>query len=289
MTRLDDRALDDLLRSMDPADGSTGRADRAAADLDRVLTAPAGSPAPDPAAGPSRRRGRVWLLPVAAGVAGLLVAGPGLLGSDTAYASWSAVPSGVANEDQQAALAECVDFLSVPAGPVPDDTAGMPTAAEIEAAELVLAERRGEWTFTVVAVDDGAVGECLLHDAQGLLGLFGGYDNGMGSLGVVDDLPELSPDRVDSYGGFTGSGPAGSHTSVTGRAGSEVTAVTVHAPDGQDVTATLSGGYWAAWWPTDADPEVGMVSSTLSASVELADGTTTTLTHEQMRPAQRDR
>ena len=287
MTRLDDRDLDDLLRAMDPARGTGGDADRAAADLDRILAAPTGSPTPTRPARTPRRR-LAWLLPVAAGVTGLLVVGPDLLGSDTAYASWSAVPTGVPIEDQEAALRECVDFLSVPGGPAPSDAEGLPTAAELTAAELVLAERRGEWTFTVVAVDGGAVGECLLHDAPGLLGLFGGYDNGAGSLGVVDDLPALAADRVDSYGGFTGSGPAGSHSSIIGRAGTDVTAVTVHAPDGQDVTATLSGGSWAAWWPADVDPGADMDHGALSATVELADGTTSELTYEQMLPVQPD-
>ncbi|MCE0486052.1 hypothetical protein [Ornithinimicrobium sediminis] len=282
MTRLDDRDLDELLRTMDPADGTRGHQERTTADLGRILAAPAGTPPPAPVPRPRRRR-RAWLLPVAAGLAGLLVVGPDLGSSDTAYASWRSAPTGVPHDDQEAAHRECVDFLDS-AGAPQEDELGLPTTNEIAAAELVLAERRGRWTFTVVAVGDRAVGECLLHDAQGVSRLLGSYDNGTGSLAVVDDLPALARDRVDSYGWSTGSGPAGSHSSITGRAGADVTAVTVHVPDGHDVTATLSGDYWAAWWPTEIDPEVGMDPLSLSASVELADGSVRRLTYEQMLP-----
>ncbi|WP_147305861.1 hypothetical protein [Subtercola boreus] len=41
---------------------------------------------------------------------------------------------------------------------------------------------------------------------------------------------------------------------VSGRAGADVTGVNVQNPDtGKDVTATVAGGVWSAWWPITAD------------------------------------
>jgi hypothetical protein len=40
----------------------------------------------------------------------------------------------------------------------------------------------------------------------------------------------------------------GGFSTTFGRAGAEVAKVVVNGPDGR-VTATVKGGYWAAWWP----------------------------------------
>ena len=148
----------------------------------------------------------------------------------------------------------------------------------------VLAEKRGDYTLTVVA-DGSSMTTCLSGD---------GLQVGSASASVADDVPApgtvtLGPSSAEGKGtvsgsltasaavagsaATTGDGPAAgtAPTSMTaspgeivlstkdggvsllnGRVGSGVSDVQVVRSDGTTVDATVKGSWFAAWWPGEA-------------------------------------
>lgn len=255
-----DPELTQTLQSLDaaPQQPAAGLSPRAADDLQRILaTDPLVAPAPTAAPVRSPWRRRAWLLPVAAAVGVGAVVVPNLLGGDpSAYASWSAKPTAPA--DGAAAGQACLDSWSV----------GRPTEAaegmlpELDGLHLVLAEQRGDFTYVLLADDSGSTTmECLTSEETGM-----SSGQGVGAVSGSSEPVTLAPDAV-SMDGILGSTTAGSYTSVSGRIGSDVTGVVAHTADGRDVTATISEGYWAAWWPSGQEGDVTL-------TLTLADGST---------------
>ena len=65
----------------------------------------------------------------------------------------------------------------------------------------------------------------------------------------------------------------GGFSTVFGRAGAEVAKVVVNGPEGR-VTATVKGGYWAAWWPDNIlSLPIPPAASRYDLTVTLRDGT----------------
>jgi hypothetical protein len=125
---------------------------------------------------------------------------------------------------------------------------------------VVLAERRGQWTFALLA-DANNVAHCLQNDNTTV-------DTSRGQSSGSEVAP-----RPTAKGVTTITMLNGRLSTAYGRAGAEVAKVVVDGPDGP-VTATVKGGYWAAWWPGQ-DPEfyerIGW--DKYSITVTLRDGT----------------
>jgi len=84
-------------------------------------------------------------------------------------------------------------------------------------------------------------------DAAGTLRVVGA--SGTSSVAPLD---ALMPDEVMIMGGGQGSGIGTSEwSSVTGRIGSAVAVVRVVVPGAPTVRASVGGGWFAAWWPTN--------------------------------------
>lgn len=196
------------------------------------------------------------------GTAGAAAAALVLLsgGASPAFASWTAEPTPTAPS-----LLDC---------PQASDSGGTP----------VLAEKRGDYTLTVVA-DGSSMTTCLSGD---------GLQVGSASASATDDVPAagtvtLGPSSADGKGtasgaitgsatatgsaATTGGGPAagtaptsmtaspgemvlstkdGGVSVVNGRVGSGVSDVQVVRSDGTTVDATVKGTWFAAWWPGEA-------------------------------------
>ena len=135
-----------------------------------------------------------------------------------------------------------------------------------------MAERRGEWTYLLLA-GSGTEAICLMPDD--LVGqdpaaredFFGSYD--------TDTVapPTLDPDRIDETTSMQGSTEEGWFSSVEGYAGSDVTGVTVHTSSGLDIEASVAGNRFAAWWPSSKQSS-DQPAETWSYTVHLADGST---------------
>lgn len=76
------------------------------------------------------------------------------------------------------------------------------------------------------------------------------------SVGFSDELPrEAPPAGTVSVLGIGGGG-ANSWTGAWGYAADDVATLTVTTETGDDVEATVTDGYWVAWWEADAGAEL---------------------------------
>lgn len=190
---------------------------------------------------------------VAASVAGITL-WPDPTGTwvPAAYAGWRAVPEPVTPGDAQVQASRCRD-LARTADPVGNAYGALP----VDQLTPVISERRGTWTFTLLVA--GARGShtesaltCLLSDDPRASGNLGG------SHGPAASAPE--PDQIQ-WVGADGGGP---QFDVWGYTGDDVERVTATLSNGVVVDATVSGGYFAAWWPTSTGGNAVAPSFTLT-------------------------
>lgn len=160
----------------------------------------------------------------------LLTSGPA---ASRAYATWSPTPTPVTGAAADAAANQCRTFLHV-GGDLP----------------LIVTERRGIYSYTVLAGVD-TIQSCLLSPAKG------GQLVGSGGGGGGYDHPLTRPKGsgvVVWSGAIDGAADRDSHFSAIGRSGPEVTGIDVQMPDGTDVKATITDGWWAFWAPGTDQP-----------------------------------
>ncbi|CAM5786132.1 hypothetical protein [Cellulomonas persica] len=225
-----------------------------------------------------RRRGAVRLglvgaAAAAAAVVTLVLPNPT---DAAAFAGWTAVPAQLDAADTAAAGEQCLALRTDLAGDAPQ---GDPPV-NLAGARTVLADRRGETTFTVLASDAG-LQSCLIGPAVATsLVLSGSGDVVLGSgsgdasdapreqlsVGVVgDDETPAADGATYAAGGIDGVGSDEPWGFAVGRVGADVTSVEVRLADGSTVQASVAEGVWAAWWPTQ-QLAAGVVPT-------LADGT----------------
>jgi len=205
-----------------------------------------------PALNRSRRRW-VYLVPAAAGLAALLAVIGLPSRQDSAYAGWTAMPTGVSVPDSAKVADRCIAKSK-------KDFGG--ELSKIGTLTVVLAERRGQWIYALLENGNNVAG-CLQNETNA---------DADGSSIVQSSGSEVAP-KPTARGVTTITMVGGGFTTTFGRAGAEVAKVVVNGPDGR-VTATVKGGYWAAWWPDN------MLSNPIPAdfsrydlTVTLRDGT----------------
>lgn len=263
-------AMAAALRGCDPASESVlteGERLHADATFARIVATPGHSSVPTGSEGRgSRRRRRRVLVPLGlAGAAGAAVPAV-LLGGGSAFASWTPMPEPLTRSETTAAASTCRTEL------------GMPSTSRA----TLIAERRGEWTYVLIS-EPGTEATCLMRndlDGEGSSGdeLLGSYDTDLG------EGPTPAGDQIVETGNMAGSFERGwfSQEWVTwtyGFAGDDVTRVIVHTPLGFDVEASVEGGRFAAWWPSNAPSSENVdVMGAWSYTVTLADGTTRQVT-----------
>ncbi|MCM4080286.1 hypothetical protein [Paractinoplanes hotanensis] len=222
------------LRALDIATAPTfEQYERAATTLDRIVATP-----PDPPRRFAGRRGWMLIPAVAAAVAVVLAVAP-WGGDGRAYATWTAVPMPLTSAETGLVGAACQDDLRIY------------RALDLDRAELVLAERRGEYVAMVYRYDNPASeASCLARNLPG-----------------TDDVDEVKTTASGSSGPFE-KAPAGRFmegalsvfpegVSITeGAAGPGVAGLTIHT-EGISVQATVHNGRWVAWWPGRALVEDG--------------------------------
>ena len=193
------------------------------------------------------RRHRVPLLPVigAGGVAGVAAAVVAVvtLGSTAApaFAGWSASPTNPLPGQTAAALSECGSGT-----PTITDTRGPYTAAIYAGANSTRTCLQGD----SVSIDSASSGGTPTVPGDGQIVL-----NGAGSQANGNAL-----------------------TLVDGRVGAGVTAVTVVLSDGSSVHATVSNGWYLAWWPGTSQAthaEITTATGTSSETFPSGPGTPT--------------
>jgi hypothetical protein len=251
--------LDTVLRTLDPA--GAARPDlsaRAQADLERITDTGAAAVNGPPTV---RRRGprhAARLLPIAAAAVGAAVLSLSLLESPpSAYASWTALPTGEPLTTDSPGARTCTQWWSQDAA-----TANL---------EPVLAEERGDYTLVVGDGPGGLESACLARSDL------------TGAVSTVFDRSASAPGsgaiRVTMYDTSSYSDPSSgpdtieeAHSIVTGRIGEDVLGIVVITPQQGPVRASIHQGRFAAWWPWD---KAGTASPypDISFDLELADGT----------------
>ena len=239
-----DDTMTTALRHLDPAPASdltAAERERANALLARIVATPGGS-------APSRRR-RVRAL-AGAGVAGATLAClPALLlGSGDAFGSWTPTPEPLSASAASAAEARCRASIGVPD----------------QGARVALAERRGEWTYVLLAGPGGET-SCLMPDD--------GEDAFGSSTADPPPPPALAPGGLDETSSMTNVTDEGSYSYTEGYVGRDVTGVTVHVSTGLDIQASVADGRFAAWWPSVEQSSRHPEGESWSFTVHLADGT----------------
>ncbi|MDA0636466.1 hypothetical protein OUY22_23870 [Nonomuraea sp. MCN248] len=233
-----DRTLRDLDPAVTPADLDTSTDPKARSLLARVVaTDPMGVPAPTISSRRVLTARRLAMVSggVAAGIAAALLL-PGVFGGGTAMAAWTATPHTVSGDRAAEAQEKCLDNAR--------DDARRTTGREF-GFRPVVTEGRGPWTL--VYVNDGgshlAEITCLLRDGD----LVGSHGSTPGP-----GAQPLPPAPAGSARASLGAGTSSSEESVrtvTGRVGAGVVGLELATEAKGSVTATVTGGYFAAWWP----------------------------------------
>lgn len=274
------RAVDALttaaLRDLDPAGApvlTDAELERADATFARILATPGHDHGPEEAARPGRRWARL-LVPV--GLVGVGVTAM-LFDGGPAFASWTPEPEPV--PAAAGAAATCRSAFGV----------------SEEGEQVEIAERRGEWTYVLLAGPEGTA-SCLMPEELVGHRVPGDHEVGFfGSAGTDPAAPvTVARDGIVETGSMGGSFPLpgrwpfttrdGYVEWVDGHVGSDVTGVTVHPPVGPDVEASVDNGRYAAWWPRgEVQGDNPGAGGAWSYTVTLADGSTREVTGDSAR------
>lgn len=252
-----DTEITAALSHLDPAPRTAlteAERDHANVAFARIVATPNDETVPVGPSRPHRRRRRLLVTVGLAGAASVAI--PGLLLGGSAYGSWTSTPEPLTGVAAAAAATTCRGAIDAPD----------------RGERVAVAERRGEWTYVLLA-SPGREVICLMPDdliGKGLTpggGFFGSYDTDAAAP------PTLDPDRIDENTGMEGSTDEGWFHWSEGYVGSEVTGVTVHTSSGLDIEASVTGNRFAAWWPA-TEQSSDHPAETWWYTVHLADGST---------------
>ena len=213
------------------------------------------------------RRGRRILLSLCALVLAAAMGLAGLASPQRAFATWTSTPTHISDDRALATITRCRDDMLRGGDWLGTD--GAPSRAQVKGLTLVIAERRGRNAFGVLA-GDGWMMDCLATDSW--LPFVGGGGSASGLSPIPrGQVPANGLGMVWRSGSMTsGLGTSASFESVVAQVGSQVRSVRLQTTRGP-VQASVAGGFAAAWWPVDGDPQV---DSAVSATLTLTDGRT---------------
>jgi hypothetical protein len=146
-------------------------------------------------------------------------------------------------------------WQSTPTTPAPGQLAQAAQACGQDLGSPVLTDSRGPYTASIYA-DSTTSDVCL-----------SGNGVSMASRSTTRAPVSVAAGHIELDGGGTRDGAGNALTLVDGRTGAGVTAVTIERSDGSSVQATVTNGWYLAWWP-------GTVAAR-NAEITTASGTST--------------
>ncbi len=130
-----------------------------------------------------------------------------------------------------------------------DQASGDPADDPVGPMRVIASEVRGDAVLTFAAADASPDRAALCQHAVG-------NEAEGSSVGFSDELPrEVPPAGTVSMLGVGGGG-ASSWAGAWGYAADDVATLTVTTETGDEVEATVTDGYWVAWWEADAGAEL---------------------------------
>jgi hypothetical protein len=200
--------------------------------------------------GTPRRRNRRFAMPLAVGATVLVVIVGWAIGTSPvsvspalAFSDWGPRPDATVADFAAAALTDC----HVEQG-----------------GRLAVQDQRGSAAVLIYA-GGGELTLCLV--ARDRTGAIVAAASGGSHL-----LPAPGPLSVDTGLSAPASAQSAGIRIVAGRAAAPVTAVVVTRSDGLQVTATVSSGYWVAWWPSELAEQSVSAMNSAGAVVQVAPG-----------------
>jgi hypothetical protein len=164
-------------------------------------------------------------------------------GASSAFAGWTTSPSRPSVARLASADGDCKQQLalgpSIPHGPAPIPANATP----------VLSEARGPFTFLIYAGQDFSA-SCVTGPGFASFSGSQGSDVGTAPAGEI----RLSSQHLTTRDGHE-------FTLVEGHAGAGVSAATLRLKDSTQVEASISNGWFAAWWPGSADVSSAQVTT----------------------------
>jgi len=218
---------------------------------------------------PVRRRLWPWTAALAAVAAGLIVLAV-VLGPPSAVASWTPAPT---SSDPEALPDATVDSCRQQAGRlinvgVRADRPEDPSLRAMGRLPLVAYDQRGEASAALFADEEArAAWICAIVPVAGqppYVELAGGSALVPDDLGPVEIWTATAGWNSD-YGG---------RWEIAGRVDPEVEQLTVVTEDDRQVVATLSDGWFLAWWPSEAEPvriDLHTADGVLLDTIDLGD------------------
>jgi hypothetical protein len=146
-------------------------------------------------------------------------------------------------------------WQATPTTPAPGQLSQAAQACGQNLGSPVLTDSRGPYT---AAIYGSSTTETLCLSGNGV---------SMSSTATSSTPASVAAGQIQLGGGGTRDSAGNALTVVDGRAGTGVTAVTIERTDGSSVQATVTDGWYLAWWP-------GTVTAT-NAEVTTASGTST--------------
>lgn len=146
-------------------------------------------------------------------------------------------------------------WSSTPTAPAPGQLAQAAQACGQDLGDPLLSDSRGPYTASIYA-NSTTSAVCLSGNGVSM------------SSRTSSSVPAgVATGQIQLNGGGTRDAAGNALTLVDGRTGAGVTAVTIQRSDGSSVQATVSNGWYLAWWP-------GTVTAT-RAQITSASGTST--------------
>lgn len=257
------------LQALDPArDDSGPRASSQDTALHHILNSPRDRS--DEALVPRRGSRPTAVASVLAALVLALGAVVWSLAPGQVYATWTPSPEPVSPELRQEVLATCPM--------VAHEVVGEGEDADVMQVSLepVLIDVRGDHTYVISADEAGRYAECFVTHQDGEVRALAATDAGQPAA-----LPMTAAEGITVLQSGTSEWSQeddevpGALTSAFGYAGDDVARVVLRTEAGEQVQATVEGGWWAAWAPGDDAFE-------RQISVVGEDGTTT---QQPMEPA----
>lgn len=183
---------------------------------------------------------------------------PALTGGDEAFASWTAVPTALSASQRNESVDSCRDQQQ--------QGAGAGDAHRLGSAQPVIADRRGVWTTVMLSGPGRFTALCVTDSSSHLFA----HDM-IGSVGTATKDMTPGPRTLIATDLGSGTMSAGAISLAAGTAGSDVVGVVYRSRTHGNVTATVSKGHFALWFP---GPELeDLATAGIQVDVTYRDGT----------------